>query len=205
MCYSSCLFTLADCNAEMVSCLKQICPRCMPASATAMCSVYDSVAVQVTNSLSVFACYPCCANLANSPNSGNNTNSLALPTVTTTLSQNGGGSPINNAGLGPMNVPVGAVPTNNGVSNNGGNGGSNQVNNGNQGGANGGSNAVNAVAPGNGLTNNNGANTNNGPVRKQTTTRRTTKRVVTTRRAASTTRTPAQAQKKPQANKPIKN
>ena len=60
MCFSSCMFQPAECNAEMASCLKQICPRCVPASASAMCSVYDSMADRVANALAAFACYPCC-------------------------------------------------------------------------------------------------------------------------------------------------
>ena len=67
MCFSSCMFSREICNQEMVSCLRQICPRCMPASASAMCSVYDSMAERVAEALSVFACYPCCPNL----NTGN--------------------------------------------------------------------------------------------------------------------------------------
>jgi hypothetical protein len=64
------MFTPTICNEEMVSCLKQICPRCMPASASAMCSVYDSMAGQVAAALSAFACYPCCPNVNNA--NGNN-------------------------------------------------------------------------------------------------------------------------------------
>jgi hypothetical protein len=60
MCFSSCLFERKDCNDEMVSCLKQICPRCMPASQTAMCSAYDSVAVKIADALGTFTCYSCC-------------------------------------------------------------------------------------------------------------------------------------------------
>ena len=63
MCFSSCMFTREVCNQEMVSCLQNICPRCMPPSASAMCSVYDSMATRVAEALSVFACYPCCPNL----------------------------------------------------------------------------------------------------------------------------------------------
>lgn len=70
MCFSSCLFTPKVCNDEMVSCLKQICPRCMPASASAMCAVYDSMADRVAQTLSVFACYPCCPNINGGSNSG---------------------------------------------------------------------------------------------------------------------------------------
>ena len=61
MCFSSCMFTREVCNQEMVSCLRQICPRCMPPSASAMCAVYDSMATRVAEALSIFACYPCCA------------------------------------------------------------------------------------------------------------------------------------------------
>jgi hypothetical protein len=71
MCFSSCLFTRHVCNQEMVSCLRQICPRCMPASASAMCAIYDSVAERVAHALSVFACYPCCPNI----NGGSTNNS----------------------------------------------------------------------------------------------------------------------------------
>ena len=60
MCFSSCMFTREVCNQEMVLCLRQICPRCIPVSASAMCAVYDSMAEQVAEALSVFACYPCC-------------------------------------------------------------------------------------------------------------------------------------------------
>lgn len=63
MCFSSCMFTREICNQEMVTCLRQICPRCMPSSASAMCSVYDSMAERVAEALSVFACYPCCPNV----------------------------------------------------------------------------------------------------------------------------------------------
>jgi hypothetical protein len=63
MCFSSCFFSRKTCNEEMVSCLQQICPRCMPASALPMCKVYDSMAKGVAEALSTFACYPCCANL----------------------------------------------------------------------------------------------------------------------------------------------
>ena len=60
MCYSSCMFDSKTCNQEMVSCLQNICPQCMPASAKPMCAVYDSMAERVAQALSVFACYPCC-------------------------------------------------------------------------------------------------------------------------------------------------
>jgi len=85
MCFSSCMFSRQTCNQEMVSCLKQICPRCMPATQTAMCSVYDSMAGQVAQSLSAFACYPCCPSLNNN-NTTQPTNGI---TVTTTKSVNG--------------------------------------------------------------------------------------------------------------------
>lgn len=62
MCFSSCMFTREICNQEMASCLRQICPLCMPASATTMCAVYDSMAERVADALSFFACYPCCPN-----------------------------------------------------------------------------------------------------------------------------------------------
>jgi hypothetical protein len=76
MCFSSCMFTRQVCNDEMVSCLKQICRRCMPASASAMCGVYDSMATSVSNALSVFACYPCCPSLNNA--GGNTTSNFFL-------------------------------------------------------------------------------------------------------------------------------
>jgi len=60
MCFKSCLFSRQVCNAEMVSCLRQICPRCLPASQLAMCKVYDSMSQRVAESLSNFACYSCC-------------------------------------------------------------------------------------------------------------------------------------------------
>ncbi len=63
LCFSSCMFTRQICNQEMVSCLREICPRCMPASASAMCAVYDSMAERVAEALSIFACYPCCPNV----------------------------------------------------------------------------------------------------------------------------------------------
>ena len=62
MCFSSCMFSRDVCNMEMVGCLRQICTRCMPASASSMCSVYDSMAERVAQALSAFACYPCCPN-----------------------------------------------------------------------------------------------------------------------------------------------
>jgi len=70
MCYSSCMFTPEICNQEMVSCLRQICPRCMPASASAMCAIYDSMAERVATALAVFACYPCCPNINGGANNG---------------------------------------------------------------------------------------------------------------------------------------
>ncbi|CAF1609658.1 unnamed protein product, partial [Didymodactylos carnosus] len=60
MCFSSCMFDRQTCNTEMVACLKQICSECMPPSATAVCTVYDSMAERVAEALSMFACYPCC-------------------------------------------------------------------------------------------------------------------------------------------------
>jgi hypothetical protein len=60
MCFSSCLFSRDVCNQEMVSCLQQICPRCLPASSLALCAVSNSMAASVTNALSTFSCYACC-------------------------------------------------------------------------------------------------------------------------------------------------
>lgn len=79
MCFSSCMFTREVCNQEMVSCLRQICPRCMPASSLPMCSIYDSMAERVADALSVFACYPCCPMMPNQPA---NTTSMAASTTT---------------------------------------------------------------------------------------------------------------------------
>jgi hypothetical protein len=70
MCFSSCMFKREVCNEEMASCLRQICPRCMPVSASAMCAVYDSMAVRVAEALSMFACYPCCPNINSASNNG---------------------------------------------------------------------------------------------------------------------------------------
>lgn len=78
MCFSSCMFSREVCNQEMVSCLRQICPRCMPASSLPMCSVYDSMAERVADALSVFACYPCCPMM---PNQSPNTTSIASSTT----------------------------------------------------------------------------------------------------------------------------
>ncbi|CAF4558614.1 unnamed protein product [Rotaria sp. Silwood1] len=81
MCFSSCMFTPKVCNQEMVSCLRQICPRCMPTSASAMCAVYDSLAEQVANALSVFACYPCCPIVNNGVINNNQNGSSVLETT----------------------------------------------------------------------------------------------------------------------------
>jgi len=60
LCFRSCLFTRQQCNAEMVQCLREICPRCLPASQLAICSVYNSVTTSIAQTLSTFACYACC-------------------------------------------------------------------------------------------------------------------------------------------------
>jgi hypothetical protein len=65
MCYRSCLFDRKECDAEMGSCLQQICPRCTPASQLAICSAYNSMAAQVANTLSTMSCYSCCPNVGN--------------------------------------------------------------------------------------------------------------------------------------------
>jgi len=99
MCYSSCLFERSTCDAEMVSCLQQICRRCMPASSTAICSAYDLVATQVVNSLKTFTCYACCPfkpNTNSNATKGPNTN-----TVTTT-------PPRGNVNTSPANSGPGA-------------------------------------------------------------------------------------------------
>ncbi|UJR36436.1 hypothetical protein I4U23_029159 [Adineta vaga] len=83
MCFSSCMFSREVCNQEMVSCLRQICPRCMPPSASAMCAVYDSMATRVAEALSVFACYPCCAIFHAAPtNTTNTASSTTTPAIT---------------------------------------------------------------------------------------------------------------------------
>lgn len=80
MCFSSCLFSRDVCNQEMVLCLRQICPRCLPPSSLPMCAVYDSMAERVADALSVFACYPCCPSMANQQ--GNTTTTPAATTAT---------------------------------------------------------------------------------------------------------------------------
>ena len=65
MCYRSCLFDRAECNAEMISCLQQICPRCTPASQLAICPSYNSMAAQVNSTLSTMSCYSCCPSVGN--------------------------------------------------------------------------------------------------------------------------------------------
>ncbi|CAF2719385.1 unnamed protein product [Rotaria sp. Silwood2] len=110
MCFSSCMFERKVCNDEMVSCLRQICRRCMPVSAQAMCSVYDSVAEEVTKALAVFACYPCCPVITNMTNQF--TNGPNVITVTT--------APLTNS-IGTTTVPIGTngpVSSTNGFSQN---------------------------------------------------------------------------------------
>ena len=82
MCFSSCLFTRDVCNQEMVSCLRQICPRCLPPSSQPMCAVYDSMAERVADALSVFACYPCCPSM---PNQQGNTTTTPVAITTTPM------------------------------------------------------------------------------------------------------------------------
>ena len=72
MCFRSCIFSREVCNLEMVSCLRQICRRCMPASSQPMCALYDSMAEKVTEALAVFACYSCCADNVMSNNNTSN-------------------------------------------------------------------------------------------------------------------------------------
>lgn len=71
MCYKSCMFTADVCNAEMVSCLKQICPRCTPASEQAMCKTYDGMIDKVAGSFAKFGCYQCCPVHANNNGTSN--------------------------------------------------------------------------------------------------------------------------------------
>lgn len=71
MCFSSCMFSRDTCNSEMVKCLQQICQRCTPGSAAALVPVYNALANQIAVALSTFACYPCCASVANSPLNSN--------------------------------------------------------------------------------------------------------------------------------------
>jgi hypothetical protein len=72
MCYRSCLFDRKVCNNEMVSCLQQICPRCLPASSLALCAASNAMATSVSNALSNFACYSCCPVRGNSNNNSMN-------------------------------------------------------------------------------------------------------------------------------------
>ncbi|CAF2066389.1 unnamed protein product [Rotaria magnacalcarata] len=80
MCFKSCMFKVETCNQEMVSCLRQICPRCMPASELAMCKIYDSTVGQVASSLKKFACYSGCHMLMNN---GTNSRPTSKPGITT--------------------------------------------------------------------------------------------------------------------------
>lgn len=79
MCYRSCMFTQQVCDQEMVHCLRQICPRCMPASAAAMCPVYDSMAQSVATALSSFSCYACCPPSSSTGNSSTSSGSMTVP------------------------------------------------------------------------------------------------------------------------------
>ncbi|CAF1436079.1 unnamed protein product [Adineta ricciae] len=215
MCFSSCLFTRQQCNSEMVICLKQICPRCMPASSSSMCQVYDSMAERVADALSVFSCYACCPNLVNSPL--NNTNNAGGNLITTTPSVNGGNVPTGNTN-NPGNVgSTTPVPSNAGAGTN--NGGSNAANGARPNNtnaarpnnANGNTANFGGVIPGSGPANigpnlrNNSNTANNANVRPnqnqnqnqnpnqqvRQATRAVTKRTVTTRRKTVTTRRPA--------------
>ncbi|CAF5107549.1 unnamed protein product [Rotaria magnacalcarata] len=80
MCFKSCMFKVETCNQEMVSCLRQICPRCMPASELAMCKIYDSTVGQVASSLKKFACYSGCHMLMNN---ATNSRPTSKPGITT--------------------------------------------------------------------------------------------------------------------------
>jgi hypothetical protein len=138
MCYSSCLFTRQVCNQEMVSCLQQICPRCLPASSLALCPASNLMAQSVTNALSTFACYSCC------PVRGNSSNNAI------TIAPSAG-----NRVTRPGNTPV-AVRPSNGASQNGNTGsvnGGNRPANGNTGSVNGANRPANgANRPANGNT-----------------------------------------------------
>lgn len=85
MCYRSCLFDRNNCDEEMVSCLQQICRRCLPAaSAATVCPAQEAMASAVLQSLKNFACYSCCTNAgAAGSNRNNSSNTVAGNTVTT--------------------------------------------------------------------------------------------------------------------------
>ena len=70
MCFRSCLYGPAVCNAEMAHCIEQICPRCTSAAEKHLCAAQNPLVGQMLQSLNNFACYPCCAG-ANSPLNGN--------------------------------------------------------------------------------------------------------------------------------------
>lgn len=81
-CYSSCLFDRKTCDEEMVSCLQQICRRCLPAaSAKTMCPAYDTMAERVVQSLKNFACYPCCGNVGSANRNNSNSNAAGMTTT----------------------------------------------------------------------------------------------------------------------------
>ncbi|CAF1280634.1 unnamed protein product [Adineta steineri] len=214
MCFSSCMFTREVCNKEMVQCLQQICPRCMPANSMSMCKVYDSMAVRVADALSVFSCYACCPNI-NKPNSNNTmmqngqtikppsanggnsmsqTNSAgAAASATTRAPQNGAGN-INNG-----NKPVNAVnqnkPTNAGIQTKPANTG-NQNKPTNAGNQNKPTNAGNQNKPNNG-NNLGGVVPGNGNIAVNNANKKPNQNQPLLRKVSTTARTPVQAQKKP--------
>ena len=82
MCYRSCLFDRNTCDQEMVSCLQQICPRCLPAaSAATICPAQQAMAASVLQSLKNFPCYSCCTNSAgmNRNNTGTGVGGNIMP------------------------------------------------------------------------------------------------------------------------------
>ncbi|UJR09661.1 hypothetical protein I4U23_013895 [Adineta vaga] len=201
MCFSSCMFQRDECNKEMAICLKQICPRCMPASSLSMCQVYDSMADKVAQALSVFACYPCCPNLVNS--ASNNTNNTGANIITTTPQSANG---VNTGATGNTNGAAAGsttpIPQNtNNTSINGGMG-PNTVNGARPNNNNGNTSNFGGVFPGSGVANlnanirNNSSNNSNAnknrPVQNQQVrqvTRPTTRRTVTTRRTTTRRKT----------------
>lgn len=168
MCYRSCMFTQQVCDQEMVHCLRQICPRCMPASAAAMCPVYDSMAQSVAAALSSFSCYACCPPSSTAGNSSTSSGSmtvhppagdLALPSTTPMIAA-GSTTPPNGMAM------ASTTPVNGGVINGGA--------------------GLNGLSAGNGVANG-AATTTPSQNQRVKGTRRTTRRRVTTTRPKGTT------------------
>ncbi|CAF4739483.1 unnamed protein product [Rotaria socialis] len=107
LCFKSCMFKRETCNQEMASCLRQICPRCLPASQLAICKIYDSTVGQVAKALSKFTCYSSCPMLMN--NSTNN-KPTAKPGTTTRKLATTTQPPINN--MRPIENGMATIRTN---------------------------------------------------------------------------------------------